>query len=39
VCTQTLTRLYGVPVEVLRTGDGRLVVVGQPDAPAARRAG
>jgi zinc/manganese transport system ATP-binding protein len=27
--TETLTRLYGAPVEVLRTGDGRLVVVGQ----------
>ena len=27
--TETLTRLYGVPVEVLRTSDGRLVVVGQ----------
>jgi zinc/manganese transport system ATP-binding protein len=38
VTTQTLTRLYGVPVEVLRTGDGRLVVVGQPDAPASHRA-
>ncbi len=30
----TLSRLYGVPVEVLRASDGRLVVVGQPDAPA-----
>jgi zinc/manganese transport system ATP-binding protein len=30
----TLTRLYGVPVEVLRTADGRLVVVGLPEAPA-----
>ena len=27
--TETLTRLYGTPVEVLRTSDGRLVVVGQ----------
>ena len=27
--TQTLTRLYGAPVEVLRTSDGRVVVVGQ----------
>ncbi|HEV3230996.1 MAG TPA: metal ABC transporter ATP-binding protein [Candidatus Dormibacteraeota bacterium] len=27
--TETLTRLYGVPVDVLRTTDGRLVVVGQ----------
>jgi zinc/manganese transport system ATP-binding protein len=30
---RTLTALYGVPIEVLRTGDGRLVVVGQPEAP------
>lgn len=28
-----LSRLYGAPVEVLRTGNGRLVVVGQPEAP------
>jgi zinc/manganese transport system ATP-binding protein len=27
--TETLSRLYGAPVEVLETGDGRLVVVGQ----------
>jgi len=27
--TETLTRLYGAPVEVLRTSDGRLFVVGQ----------
>jgi zinc/manganese transport system ATP-binding protein len=27
--TETLTHLYGTPVEVLRTSDGRLVVVGQ----------
>jgi zinc/manganese transport system ATP-binding protein len=30
----TLSRLYGTPIEVLRTGDGRLVVVGSPEAPA-----
>ena len=30
----TLSRLYRTPVEVLRTADGRLVVVGQPEAPA-----
>ncbi len=30
---QTLSRLYGTPVEVLTTSDGRLVVVGQPEAP------
>jgi zinc/manganese transport system ATP-binding protein len=29
----TLSELFGVAIEVLRTGDGRLVVVGQPDAP------
>jgi zinc/manganese transport system ATP-binding protein len=34
VTTQTLTRLYGAPVEVLTASDGRLVVVGQPDPPA-----
>jgi zinc/manganese transport system ATP-binding protein len=28
-----LSDLYGTPVEVLSTGDGRLVVVGQPEAP------
>ena len=27
--TETLTRLYGTPVEVLHTSDGRIVVVGQ----------
>jgi zinc/manganese transport system ATP-binding protein len=27
--TDTLTQLYGAPVEVLRTSDGRIVVVGQ----------
>ncbi len=31
---ETLSALYGVPVEVLRASDGRLVVVGQPEAPA-----
>ena len=29
----TLSALYGVAIEVLRTRDGRLVVVGQPEAP------
>jgi zinc/manganese transport system ATP-binding protein len=33
VASETLSRLYGVPVEVLRAADGRLVVVGQPEAP------
>jgi zinc/manganese transport system ATP-binding protein len=31
---ETLTRLYGTPIEVLTTSDGRMVVVGQPEAPA-----
>jgi zinc/manganese transport system ATP-binding protein len=30
----TLSHLYGVPVEVLETSDGRLVVVGTPEPPA-----
>ena len=30
----TLSDLYGSPIEVLTTSDGRLVVVGQPEAPA-----
>jgi zinc/manganese transport system ATP-binding protein len=34
ITTGTLTRLYGTPVEVLRSSDGRLVVVGGPEAPA-----
>jgi zinc/manganese transport system ATP-binding protein len=32
--SETLSRLYGAPVEVLQTGEGRLVVVGVPEAPA-----
>jgi zinc/manganese transport system ATP-binding protein len=32
--SETLTDLYGTPIEVLHTSDGRLVVVGQPEAPA-----
>jgi zinc/manganese transport system ATP-binding protein len=34
VTGSTLTRLYGTPIEVLTASDGRLVVVGQPEAPA-----
>jgi zinc/manganese transport system ATP-binding protein len=34
ITSETLTSLYGVPVEVLRTADERLVVVGAPEAPA-----
>ena len=33
ITSETLTRLYGAPIEVLRASDGRLVVVGQPEAP------
>jgi zinc/manganese transport system ATP-binding protein len=33
ITSPTLSRLYGAPIEVLRTTDGRLVVVGQPEAP------
>jgi zinc/manganese transport system ATP-binding protein len=31
ITTESLTRLYGAPVEVLQASDGRLVVVGQPE--------
>jgi zinc/manganese transport system ATP-binding protein len=34
ITTQTLSALYGSPVEVLHASDGRLVVVGTPEAPA-----
>jgi zinc/manganese transport system ATP-binding protein len=34
ITTETLTRLYQTPVEVLTTSNGGLVVVGQPDASA-----
>ncbi len=34
ITSGTLSRLYGTPVEVLSTSDGRLVVVGQPEPPA-----
>ncbi len=32
-CGFLFLSLYGVPIEVLRTGGGQLVVVGQPEAP------
>jgi zinc/manganese transport system ATP-binding protein len=32
ITTETLSALYGTPIEVLVTRDGRRVVVGQPDA-------
>jgi len=34
ITSEVLSGLYGVPVEVLRASDGRLVVVGQPEPPA-----
>jgi zinc/manganese transport system ATP-binding protein len=37
--TDTLTQLYGAPVEVLRTADGRLLVVGQHEAVSFHAAG
>jgi zinc/manganese transport system ATP-binding protein len=33
ISASTLSALYRAPIEVLRTSDGRLVVVGQPEAP------
>ena len=33
ITSEKLSRLYAAPVEVLRTGDGRLVVVGVPEPP------
>jgi zinc/manganese transport system ATP-binding protein len=33
ISSETLSALYGVPIEVLRASDGRLVVVGSPEAP------
>jgi zinc/manganese transport system ATP-binding protein len=34
ITSRTLSDLYDTPIEVLRTSDGRLVVVGAPEAPA-----
>lgn len=34
ITSPILSALYGMPIEVLSTSDGRLVVVGQPEAPA-----
>ncbi len=34
ITSATLSTLYDTPIEVLQTSDGRLVVVGQPEAPA-----
>jgi zinc/manganese transport system ATP-binding protein len=33
ITSAKLSELYGTPIEVLKTADGRLVVVGQPEAP------
>jgi zinc/manganese transport system ATP-binding protein len=33
ISTERLSALYGARIEVLHTADGRLVVVGQPEAP------
>ena len=33
ITSETLTSLYGTPIEVFRMSDGHLVVVGQPEAP------
>ncbi len=33
ISAQTLSMLYGVAIEVLQASDGRLVVVGAPEAP------
>jgi zinc/manganese transport system ATP-binding protein len=34
ITSETLSGLYETPIEVLRTSDGRMVVVGQPEAPS-----
>ena len=34
ITAETLSRLYGVAIDVLKASDGRLVVVGLPEAPA-----
>jgi zinc/manganese transport system ATP-binding protein len=34
ITSETLSRLYATPIEVLSTSDGQLVVVGHPEAPA-----
>ena len=34
ITSETLSALYGTAIEVLRTSDGQMVVVGSPEAPA-----
>src|SRR5437660_6347166 len=39
ITTETLSRLYNTPIEVLRASDGRIVVVGQPEEEVCYHAG
>ncbi len=39
ITADTLTMLYGTPIDVLTDRAGRLVVVGQPDSPGIHRGG
>jgi zinc/manganese transport system ATP-binding protein len=39
ITAEQLTRLYGIPVDVLRDHSGRVFVVGQPDVPPDHHAG
>ena len=34
ITSEALTRLYGTPIEVVRSASGPVVVIGQPDAPS-----
>lgn len=38
ITTETLSRLYATPIEVLRASDGRIVVVGQPEEEVSSHA-
>jgi zinc/manganese transport system ATP-binding protein len=38
ITTETLSRLYNTPIEVLRASDGRIVVVGQPEEEVSHHA-
>ncbi|GHO51563.1 metal ABC transporter ATP-binding protein [Ktedonobacter robiniae] len=38
ITTETLSRLYNTPIEVLHASDGRIVVVGQPEEEASYHA-
>ena len=39
ITTETLSRLYTTPIEVLRASDGGIVVVGQPEEEVCYHAG